>query len=299
MTERDTIGIFGKMNSGKSSLMNLITQQETSIVDSSPGTTADTKITLMEIHGMGPVKIMDTAGFDEGEMLGDKKRIKVISALKESDLVLLVIDPSTEDFGQERILIHNTREQDKQLIVVYNLFMDKDSQLIAKVEEMLPELYYYPKITACVIDQAIRQDILNIILNKYISKNFALELLPFVKKDEFYILNIPMDEETPPGRYLRPQAMAEEYITRHWAFPVSFRMNLSKARSNDISERKRWDDFINSLSRRPKAVITDSQAMDIMKDWAPADMGLTTFSIMMINYMSRDAWVNLWKVLKK
>ncbi len=145
MTERDTIGIFGKMNSGKSSLMNLITQQETSIVDPSPGTTADTKITLMEFHGLGPVRLLDTAGFDEGEILGEKKRVKVISALKESDLVLLVIDPSTKDFEQERILIHNIREQDKQLIVIYNLFADKDSYLIAKVEEALPELHYYPK----------------------------------------------------------------------------------------------------------------------------------------------------------
>ncbi len=144
-----------------------------------------------------------------------------------------------------------------------------------------------PRITAHVIDNQFRQDILNFILNKYIPKNFAVELLPFVKKDEFYILNIPMDEETPPGRYLRPQAMAEEYITRHWAFPVSYRMDLSKARSNDITERKRWDDFVNGFTNRPKVIITDSQAMDIMKDWAPADMELTTFSIMMINYMSR------------
>jgi [FeFe] hydrogenase H-cluster maturation GTPase HydF len=287
MTERDTIGIFGKMNSGKSSLMNLITQQETSIVDASPGTTADTKITLMEIHGLGPVKLLDTAGFDEGDKLGDKKRIKVISALKECDLILLVIDPSTRDFEQERILIWQVREQEKQMILVYNLFGENDSRFISEVEETLPELHFYPKITTRVIDQSIRQEILSIILNKYISRNFAVKLLPFLKKYEFYIPNIPMDEETPPGRYLRPQAMAEEYITRNWAFPVSYRMDLSKARGGDISERKRWDDFINSFTRRPKAVITDSQAIDIMKDWVPADMELTTFSIMMINYMSR------------
>jgi predicted GTPase len=96
-----------------------------------------------------------------------------------------------------------------------------------------------------------------------------------------------MDEETPPGRYLRPQAMAEEYITRHWGYPVSYRMNLSKARNNDSDEKLRWETFIESFGRRPKVIITDSQAMDIMKEWTPADIGLTTFSIMMINYMSR------------
>ena len=287
MTERDAIGIFGKMNSGKSSLMNLITQQETSIVDASPGTTADTKITLMEIHGLGPVKLLDTAGFDEGDKLGDKKRIKVLSAMKECDLILLVIDPSTNDFEQEGILVRQVREQDKQMIIVYNLFGENDSGFINQVEKALPELQYYPKISLSVIYQSFRQEILSIILDKYISRNFAVELLPFLKKYEFYILNIPMDEETPPGRYLRPQAMAEEYITRNWAYPVSYRIDLSKARGGDISERRRWDVFINSFTSRPKAVITDSQAIDIMKDYVPADMGLTTFSIMMINFMSR------------
>jgi small GTP-binding protein len=101
IVERDQIGIFGKMNCGKSSLMNLLTQQETSIVDPAPGTTADTKIALQEIHGLGPVKLFDTAGLDEGSNLGQKKRAKVLADLKECDLVLLVIDPDTQDFATE------------------------------------------------------------------------------------------------------------------------------------------------------------------------------------------------------
>ena len=100
-------------------------------------------------------------------------------------------------------------------------------------------------------------------------------------------MNIPMDEETPTGRYLRPQAMAEEYITRKWAFPVSYRMNLTKARVGDFSECERWNTFINSFTKKPKAIITDSQAIDIMKEWTPDGVALTTFSIMMINYTSR------------
>src|SRR3989344_9156230 len=69
LVERDHIGFFGKMNSGKSSVMNLLTQQQTSIVDATPGTTTDTKIALQEMHGVGPVKLFDTAGLDEsGEL---------------------------------------------------------------------------------------------------------------------------------------------------------------------------------------------------------------------------------------
>ena len=287
MTERDIFGIFGKMNSGKSSLMNLLTQQETSIVDATPGTTTDTKITLAEIHGMGPVKIMDTAGFDEQFVLGDKKRKKSLAALKECDLVLLVIDPSTTDFEPERSIISEARSLDKQIITVYNLFHESDSNYIPKVETRVDKLNGYPKIILSAIATRYRQQLLGMILNNYIPRSLTIELLPFVQPGEFYILNIPMDEETPPGRYLRPQAMAEEYITRKWAFPVSYRMNLTKARAGDPSERERWNEFVNNFTKGPKAIITDSQAMDIMKDWAPDNMALTTFSIMMINYMSR------------
>lgn len=287
MTERDIIGIFGKMNSGKSSLMNLLTQQETSIVDPTPGTTADTKITLTEIHGLGPVKLMDTAGFDEPDELGDKKRKKSVAALKECDLVLLVIDPATFDYEADRFIIEEARKLDKQVIVVYNIFRNSDKNRIEKIEVLLTKLRVYHRIVLSAIDINYRQRLLEAILENYIPKNVAVELLPFVEKGEFYILNIPMDEETPPGRYLRPQAMAEEYITRKWAFPVSYRMNLTKARAGDPSEAERWNTFINSFTKKPKAIITDSQAMDIIKDWAPDDMALTTFSIMMINYMSR------------
>ena len=287
MTTRDIIGIFGKMNSGKSSLMNLLTQQETSIADPTPGTTADTKVTLTEIHGLGPVKLLDTAGFDEPHGLGVKKRGKAIAALKECDLILLVIDPSTFEYDTERLIIEEAGMHEKQLIIVYNLFCSSDRNGVEKTELLLSGLRVYCRIVLSATDLDHRQRLIEAILNNYIPKNVSVELLPFVERGEFYILNIPMDEETPAERYLRPQAMAEAYITRQWAFPVSYRMNLAKARAGDASEKERWLNFINNFTQKPKAIITDSQAMDIMKDWAPDDMALTTFSIMMINYMSR------------
>ena len=287
MTERDIIGIFGNMNAGKSSLMNLITQQESSIVDATPGTTADTRITMMELHGIGPVKLMDTAGYDESDALGEKKQKKVASALKECDLILIVIDPASPGLPTGKRLLKESLAEEKQILIVYNLFTASDKAKVAGVEEKLPELKQFPKIVLSALQPKSRAALLTFLLTHYIPKNNPTELLPFVQPDEFYILNIPMDEETPPGRYLRPQAMAEEHITRHWAFPVSYRMNLGKARSNDAGEKARWESFLGSFGRRPKVIITDSQAMDIMKDWAPADIGLTTFSIMMINYMSR------------
>lgn len=287
MTERDIIGIFGTMNAGKSSLMNLLTQQESSIVDATPGTTSDTRITLMELHGIGPVKLMDTAGYDESELLGEKKRKKVLAALKECDLVLLVIDPVSSDRDSIQLILKDSLAEEKQILLVYNLFEDGNDSKIGEWQQSFAAMKPIPFIQLSAINQESRGLLLDFLLQNYISKNNPTELLPFVEPSEFYILNIPMDEETPPGRYLRPQAMAEEYITRHWGFPVSYRMHLGKARSNDLTEKARWEKFLGSFGQRPKVIITDSQAMDIMKDWTPADMGLTTFSIMMINYMSR------------
>ncbi|MDD5723160.1 MAG: 50S ribosome-binding GTPase [Syntrophales bacterium] len=291
LVDRDHIGIFGKMNSGKSSVMNLLTQQETSLVDPTPGTTADTKIALQEIHGMGPVKLFDTAGADEASVLGDKKRKKVFADLKECDLVLLVIDPSGHNFDPEDTLLNQARDLDKQILIIYNLFRSEDTNRIEAVERQLPLLRFYKKIRLVATDIDCRQPLLHFILDNFESRNHKMPLLPFLEEKEFYILIIPMDEETPPGRYLRPQAMVEEYITRHWAYPVSFRLDLGKARSESASEREgekqRLLELIGGLGRQPKAIITDSQAMDVMSLWCPESILLTTFSIVMINYISR------------
>jgi len=287
MIEREHIGIFGKMNSGKSSIMNLLTQQQTSIVDPTPGTTADTKVSLHEIHSLGPVKLFDTAGLDEDSRLGDKKRVKVFSDLKECDLILLVVDLSTGDFSTEKEIIDQAREEDKQLLIVYNLFKDEHEQLIPEFENHVPLSRFYKKINLKAIDNSFRMPLIDLILENYESKNISLELLPFIEQDEFYVLNIPMDEETPSGRFLRPQQMCVEYITSNWAYPVSYRMDLKRARANDHAEKNRFLDFIDNMKKRPKAIITDSQAMDIMSLWTPPDIHLTTFSIMMINYISK------------
>ena len=287
LVERDNIGIYGKMNAGKSSVMNLLTQQETSIVDSTPGTTSDTKVTLHEIHGIGPMRIFDTAGIDEHSELGDKKRKKVMNDLKESDLVLIVIDPSSSDFGAESELLNEARELDRQILIIYNIFKDNDEALTGKVELSVPLFRFHKKLVIRANDDRCRKPLVDFILENYIPENRSLELLPFVERDQYYILIIPMDDETPAGRLLRPQAMTEEYITRHWAYPVSFRLDLAAARGdNSEPEKNRFLSVINGLAKKPMCIITDSQAMDVMSRWCPEEIDLTTFSIVMINYMS-------------
>ncbi|MBN2291923.1 MAG: 50S ribosome-binding GTPase [Pirellulales bacterium] len=291
LVQRDNIGIFGKTNSGKSSVMNLLTQQETSIVDSTAGTTADTKIAMQEIHGIGPVKLFDTAGTDEEGVLGEKKRKKVFSALKECDLVLLVIDPARGDLGPEIELITEARRLDKQIFMIYNVFANADREKISQIEADNRLLSFHKKITLVANDENHRQPLLNFIIENFESKNQATPLLPFLGKHEYCVLIIPMDVETPPGRYLRPQAMVEEHITRHWSYPLSFRLDLGKARDDDPAmreeEKQRFLSVVDGLAKRPQIIITDSQAMDVMYPWCPADVQLTTFSIVMINHVSR------------
>lgn len=299
LVERDHIGIFGKMNAGKSTVMNLLTQQESSIVDSQPGTTADTKVTLMEIHGIGPVKLLDTAGADEQSGLGEKKRRKVFSDLKACDLVLVVIDPASPAFDTEQELLDAARAADKQVLVIYNLFTPGAEGGSSRVEKVLPVLRFYPKLAIAANLPDTRSLLIDFIKAHYKSKHAAVQLLPFLAKDRYYILNIPMDEETPPGRYLRPQAMVEEYITRHWAWPVSFRMDLTKARGGaEAAEKDRYNAVCSRLGDQLAGIITDSQAMDIMHRWVPADVPLTTFSIVMINYMSGGRLADFVRGLK-
>ena len=291
LVERDHIGIFGRMNVGKSSVMNLLTQQETSIIDSAPGTTSDTKYALSEIHCVGPVKIYDTAGVDESSLLGDKKRKKVFNDIKECDLALIMINPAFIEFKSEEGLIKKARELDKQILIIYNIFNGNDEKKIRECEQKNPVLRFYKKITLKANDERYRKELIDFIIANFKSKNQKHALFPFLEKDEYYVLIIPMDAETPPGRYLRPQAMSEEYITRNWAYPISFRLDLAKARSEIREEReseeKRFNSFLNDFKKRPKAMITDSQAMDVMSRWCPEDIMLTTFSITMINYVSR------------
>lgn len=289
LVERRTIGIFGSMNAGKSSLMNLLTQQAASIVDPKPGTTADTKTALCEIHGLGPVRILDTAGIDEEGVLGGKKRARALSDLKESDLALLVIDPAKGRFDAEMEWLDLVRELEKPVLVFYNLFDRRHESRTAEAEAAVPALRSSRRIVFEATRLQDRPRLLEFIRDNLAPSSGETPVLPFVRSGEFYILVIPMDAETPRERYLRPQAMCEEYITRHWAFPVSFRLDLQKARGDQAardSEHRRFLAVAEGLGGKLHAVITDSQAIDVMSAWCPAGVGLTTFSIATINYMS-------------
>ena len=301
--ERKIIGIFGRINAGKSTCMNLLTQQETSIVDAQPGTTADIKSALMEIHEIGPVKLLDTAGLDEESRLGEKKRRKTLDALEEVDLAVLVIDPVQALLAAELTVEDSVatlaRKLDRRLCVVFNRHDDDGHRLVGSGATVAQArrfcLSVIPDRSATpVLDLDLAAPDGSSKLAAFLAEAAGrtpeqTPLLPMVTRHGAVVLHIPMDEESPSGRLLRPQEMAMEALLRAGVPVGLYRVDLGLARCGNqmlVEQQKQgFQDFLRSFEHcgGVQLVLTDSQAIDIMDPWVPREIPLTTFSIMMIN----------------
>lgn len=326
--QRVNIGIFGKMNAGKSLLMNHITQHETSIVDNTPGTTADVKVAIMELHELGPVKMFDTPGTDEGGELGDKKRDKTYFTLSQCDLSVVVMHPFEGLSPYDAELIQEAQNLGKRVIFLYNVFDEDDilkvDDAVEAIEnelERVIEVKGEKKFLLAPEDSTVMNlsnpdlsgRIQSWLEERYIypdtretkAKKKIEPLPPLSGGDNAVVfLNIPMDAETPTGRLLKPQAVAQEHCLRNFYSTLAYRMNLSDARSDDITlvekEKARFLEKLNGCKEMGcELLVTDSQAMDIVGPWTLDDEGneiipITTFSISMANMMSEG---NLQKFL--
>ncbi len=292
-----TVAFAGRVNVGKSSLLNLLSgQKDFAIVDAQPGTTADTVITRMEIHGLGPVKVLDTAGIDEYSKLGKKKKKKTYEAVEEADLTFIVIDLSNNagnsDFIIEKEITERALKYNNQVLVVYNIFSTKKPlSRINRLENLVNQKLglRLPSICLNALNKKEQKRLIDFINIYFKKESRNIDLIPLNDDRGYVLLNIPMDEETPTLRLLRPQDMAIERLLRKYLIPVLFRMDLRKARANNKSEKERFLATVKHLensSEGLKLIITDSQAMDILNRWVPQDIPLTTFSVMMANYMS-------------
>ena len=303
--DRLHIGIFGRTNAGKSTLMNVLTQQQTSIVDPTPGTTADIKAALMEIHSLGPVRILDTAGLDEGQQLGTKKREKTMAALEQVDLAVLVVDPvqaaQSCDLRVEEEVDTVCRKLGHPLVVVFNARADHVAalqalettleQAVDACKSVLSDPAGTPFSVIDLTDNSAMQPVVELLKRSLPSPQKSIELLPFVGGQAPVLLHIPLDKESPSGRLLRPQEMAMEYLLR-LRVPVGLaRVDLALARSNNaVMARREQDRFMRFFEKLGgddvQLVLTDSQAIDIMHAWLPPTTALTTFSVMMIHQTS-------------
>lgn len=261
------IGIFGRRNNGKSSLINALAGQELSIVSDVAGTTTDPVKKSMEIDGIGPVILIDTAGIDDTGDLGKMRVQRSREILKIIDLAILVI--TSGEFGPtEEELITEFSEQGVPYFIVHN-----KSDLIPLPEELktlLQEKYPVPVLN---FSTKVNPDISGIIavLRRLIPETAytATSLLgDLISYGDVVLLITPIDIEAPEGRMILPQVQAIRDVLDHDGIAV-------------VCKEREVDAFIRRMNPKPALVITDSQVFLKADASVPAGIPLTSFSILL------------------
>lgn len=278
--ERIIISIVGNMNVGKSTVFNLITgQKDKSIVDCTAGTTADAVVSFMEIHELGATKVIDTAGFDEKNILGEKKKEKTLKIIDNSDLILFVIKNNSNKLSiEEEFILNYIKENNKKFLVIYNDFTNSKTY---------NKLIDNESIILKCNDSTKQLDIIDFIVKNFKKKEVNIDFLPKINlENQYVLLVIPLDEESPKMRLLRPQAMAIERLMNVNAIPVIFKPNIKELKNNNKEEINKFKKILSDLKSNLKLIIIDSQVFKYINDYIPKDIYITSFSIIMTNFMS-------------
>lgn len=255
-SDRIHIGIFGKRNVGKSSIINSITNQEIAIVSDVKGTTTDPVYKSMEILPLGPVVIIDTPGIDDEGELGEMRVKKAIQVLNKTDIAILVIDSNIGLSNFENNLIEKFIEKKIPYIIVANksdLYNgDKTNNFIytsSKTGEGIKQLK--EKITEKIPENEVEFPIIK----------------DLIEPSDFIILVIPIDSAAPKGRLILPQQQTIREILDANAVSII-------VKENEIT------DTLKSINKKPKMIVCDSQVFSIVSKATPKDILLTSFSIL-------------------
>ncbi|MBO7491509.1 MAG: [FeFe] hydrogenase H-cluster maturation GTPase HydF [Bacteroidales bacterium] len=256
------IGIFGRRNNGKSSLINAIVGQDLAIVDSMAGTTTDPVKKSIEIFGIGPVVLIDTAGIDDVGEVGQKRIQKSLEVLKQIDLALLVI--TNRDFGEpEEKLVKQFEEYAIPYLVVNN----KCDTIAAPLPALPFPVCDVSAKTLEGIDRMIEEMIKIMPPSAYISHSLLGDL---IGEGDTVVLVTPIDTEAPEGRLILPQVQMIRDVLDHDAISVVLKEDLLR-RYLDTHEA-------------PKLVITDSQMFSRVAPLVPEEVPLTGFSIVLAHH---------------
>jgi [FeFe] hydrogenase H-cluster maturation GTPase HydF len=262
------IAIFGRRNAGKSSLINALTNQEAAIVSAVAGTTTDPVRKAMEILPIGPVVIIDTAGIDDAGELGQARVLRTLRVLEQTDLALLVLDPTVGADGYEDDLVSRIRPRGVPLVAVVNktdLHPD-DGELVAWARARELPVASVSAVTREGIEQ-LKQ---TMIRNAPVGWAQPAIVGDLIRPADTVVMCIPLDKAAPKGRLIVPQVMAIRDVLDHDATAVMVRERELKL-------------ALANLRRPPKLVITDSQALLKAAD-APKGVLFTSFSILFARY---------------
>ena len=272
------IMLVGKRNSGKSSLLNAIVGQQTAIVSALPGTTTDPVGKPIEIHGLGPCVITDTAGIDDAGDVGNLRVEKTLQALHKADIVILVVDHADTLFIKE----WQQKLRGKQMVVALNksdLMRDADRQ--AKAIYAATAL---PTVTTSAIDGKGIDQLRKVLLQLSPKHREPPLTEGWAEEGNLVMLIMPQDREAPMGRLILPQQQAiRELLEKHCTIVACQPEELAST--------------LKRLNSPPDLIITDTQALRLVKPLVPKESRLTTFSILFaarkgdIDYFRKSAKV--------
>ena len=269
------IGIYGRTNAGKSSLINLITNQKVSIVSDIKGTTTDSVQKAMELFPIGPITIVDTPGLADDSSLKDERFKATTNNLKNSDIAILVIsDGLWKD--EENFVYDICKDEKIPLLVILNksdLQLDSQNALNIISEKKLPYLNISVKnlsqdnIQKEKFLNDFTNNLLKLIPEDFISPQTILgDLLP-QKASPLVVLITPIDLQAPKGRLILPQVQ-------------TIRDTLDNEAIVTIVKENNYVPFLEKLNTKPDLVVCDSQCVKFITDNTPEEIPCTTFSIL-------------------
>lgn len=273
--ERLHIGIFGRRNAGKSSLINAITGQDLAIVSDVKGTTTDPVKKAMELLPLGPVVLIDTPGLDDEGLLGQKRMEKALQALRQTDIVILTIPADAALDGLEKTLLQEAKKRGLPFFVALNktdLLADK-KQIEEKEKEIAQALSIpLDVIVAVSADKNEGIHALKEKLANGIPKEQERPLIrDLLSPGDLVVLVVPIDSAAPKGRLILPQQQVIRDSLEAGAVPVV-------TRDSELAQA------LSSLGKKPRLIVTDSQVFGAVAKIVPKDIPLTSFSILMARY---------------
>ena len=273
-SERVHIGFFGKRNAGKSSVMNKVTGQELAVVSDVKGTTTDPVYKAMELLPLGPVVMMDTPGIDDEGELGGLRVKKSYQVLNKTDAAVLVIDGKAGMSGEDQALLERIRKKNIPSILVLNKRDLLTEEEVCQTLSGLPEGYQEGKDYLWVSAQEgtgvqeLKERLAVLASTEENQKKIVGDLL---SPGDFVVLVVPIDKAAPKGRLILPQQQTIRDILDADAVSV-------------VIKEDRLKETLESLGKKPRLVITDSQVFGRVSKDTPKELLLTSFSILFARY---------------
>jgi [FeFe] hydrogenase H-cluster maturation GTPase HydF len=263
------IGIFGRRNAGKSSLLNAITRQQVSIVSPVAGTTTDPVEKPMELLPLGPVLFIDTAGIDDHDVLGELRMQKTRQCLERTELALLVAECGAWSAFEEALLAEFAGRKIPALVVFNKCDVKApDAALEARLHQAAVKTLCLSATTGEGLD-LLRQALLELAPPDFIDSPSIVGDL--VGPGELAILVVPIDKEAPKGRLILPQVQ-------------TIRDLLDSDAITMVVKERELRAALERLTRPPRLVVTDSQAFLKVAADTPSEIPMTSFSILMARF---------------